>query len=223
MTLTPFSRPAATRGTTGLGSGQREKRLWLTSACRSPRSPRSAHRSLPQLPAPVAQMLRACTIPTGMGASAWHEGRSAVPCVTGAQRPSKPGQAGWVLRPAAVGLGKGWHRAGQPLRVPGDGAELGCSLCCRLSRIRAGKSHRSLPRTPLSIAAGGGVGPASSLPIAPAQGTRRPVSPACPCHTVPRLRLPGSRSLLLTVFQAAPLSSPLARPIYSSGLFLGQA
>lgn len=75
------------------------------------------------------------------------------------------------------------------------------------------------PRRPCSIGCRGWSEPS----LAPSCGTHtrhRPhMSPACPCHAA----APGSRSLLLVSFRAVPLSPPSARPIYSLGLFLGQA
>lgn len=109
--------------------------------------------------------------------------------------------AGWVLRPATVGLGKGWHRAGEHLRGEGagnghsvgDGAELGCSLCCHVSRTRAGKSHRSLSCMPRSISCWGWSG--SSLTPSHSTRTRHP-SFCVPCLPLP-YRPPAAAPWLL--------------------------
>lgn len=120
------------------------------------------------------------------------------------------------------GLGKGCHRVAEHFRGKdprnrrdvGAGAELGAP------RAAAETGHKLVTATAASLAAPLGV---QLHPSPRAGGTRPPGCPACPCHSVARLHQTGSRSLLLVAFQAAPLGSPLVCPIYSSGLFLGQA
>lgn len=101
------------------------------------------------------------------------------------------------------------------MKVPGTGSvwEMGKS---RGSPCAAGESHHSLLRTTLL-----GTEWVQPCPF-PRHPHKAPVPP-CP---LPALAVPspscGSCSLPLAVFRAVPLSSPSARPIYSSGLFLGQ-
>lgn len=137
----------------------------------------------------------------------------------------EPGQAGWVLSPA-TGRGRGWERGATGwqsilgAKMPGTGMmwEPGQSWGAPRAAVETG--HKLVTATAASLAAPLGV---QLHPSPRAGGTRPPGCPVCPCHPVARLHQTGSRSLLLVAFQAAPLGSPLVCPIYSSGLFLGQA
>lgn len=101
---------------------------------------------------------------------------------------------------------------GQSWGAPGAATQAGHGLV---------KATTAFLARPAPSPGGDGEGPAPSLPTAPSQGPRVPCLPL-PCRPSPGLRLPGSRSLPLAVFRALPLHSPSPRPIYSSGLFLGQ-